>query len=803
MPRPPRQALLPLALLVLLPLALLAPALAPGHALLSVSPEQLSPWRAGVAPERLAELRQESRPLAADKTLMFEPQLRVAQPRLLSGEAPLWNPDNLCGVPLLAQAVHGVLSPPLLLAALLGPTRAWAWVAALQVAVAGLLMYALAREYGLGRLAALLGGLTFAWCGFLAVRLDYYQIQGASVWLPAGLLGVERAFRGARWSAAALLGAGVGLSLLAGFPQSSVFMLYVAAGLTGCRLLAALRSGGPRGPGFMAAASCAGGLALGLALGAPQLLPSAELAASPDCSRHEDPPEAVAAQAMKPAALAAAVVPDLFGQPGDLAGHALPHLRELGVLRRLLDKPSSNWVETTSSIGLPSLLLALLGLASARRGARVAGALFLGGALLAIDTPLLPWVLRLPGLGAGDPRRFVLLFAVGGALLAGFGLQRLLDDGPPRWYLRSLAVIVALLVLAWGASVALSGPSWVDAVAPRLAAGAGLPEPEVRAQSDELLLDLGLLRAALGRTAVLAVIAGGAVLLATRRRSLAATALVIAAAADLLGFAARAATILPVPDVSREPPGLALLRDEEGGRLERFIAGDRSAVLEYPLPPDTGLPAGVHDLSGYITLSPRRVEALHEKLQSGSAWGIGVRALTDPIALDSPLLDLFAATRVVANVPLARGGLTFLGRAGDAWVYRNDSALPRVRLAPSVRLVGNEAEASAALDEAGRNVRTELVVEARGEPAFEAAAVAEGDPGSVRLVVDEPERMVLDVVALRPAVLVVADSYLPGWDALVDGAPAVIRPADVAFRAVALTAGGHRVELLYRPAGWR
>src|SRR6185503_18644220 len=118
------------------------------------------------------------------------------------------------------------------------------------------------------------------------------------------------------------------------------------------------------------------------------------------------------------------------------------------------------------------------------------------------------------------PRRFVLLFAVGGALLAGFGLQRLLDDGPPRGYLRSLAVIVALLVLAWGVAIALSGPTWVDAVAPRLAAGAGLPEAEVRAQSDELLLDLELLRAALGRAALLAVLTGGAVVLATRRRVL-------------------------------------------------------------------------------------------------------------------------------------------------------------------------------------------------------------------------------------------------------------------------------------------
>jgi len=802
MRRPP-AALCPVLLLVVLPCVVLAPALRPGRALLAVATPQLSPWRATTTPEALAVLERDGLPLAADKTLMFQPQLELAQRRLAAGEAPLWNPDVLCGAPLLAQAVHGVLSPPLLLAAAFGATRAFALVAALQVALAGWLMYRLAREYALDTLPATLAGLAFAWCGFLAVRLDWYQIQGASIWLPAALLAVERAFRGGRAGAVALLGIAVGLSLLAGFPQSSVLCIDAAGALAAARAVSAWRGGVPARSVAGAGATCAAGLALGLLLGAPQLLPAADVAASPDSSRAAETPEAIAGLALDPAALLAAVVPDLFGHPRDLARHALPHLRDEGVLRRLLCRPGGNWVETACSFGLPPLLLALLGLLSARRGARVAGVLFVVGGLLALKTPLLPWVLRLPALDAGDPRRFILLFEAGGALLAGFGLQRLLDDGPPGWYLRSLGLIATLLLLACATALALDGPGWVDAVAPGLAARTGLPEAEIRVHADELVLDLSLLRTALVRAALVGLLTVGAVALAARRRSLGAAVLLLAAGADLLTFAARSASVLPTAGHFAPPPVLQFLRDPDGGRLARFVATDQGAALTYPLPPNTGLPFGIHDLSGYVTLGPRRVEALHEKLQRGTATGLGVKALTDPAALDSPLLDAFAVTRVLSSIPLARPGLTPLGRAGDAWLYANDSALPRARLAESVRLCASEAEASALLDRDDSDPRTQTVVEAAGQPGFEAAAAATGPPGQVRLVVDEPERLVLDVVALRPAVLLVADSWMPGWEALVDDAPAALAPADLAFRAVALEAGGHRVELLYRPDGWR
>lgn len=74
-------------------------------------------------------------------------------------------------------------------------------------------------------------------------------------------------------------------------------------------------------------------------------------------------------------------------------------------------------------------------------------------------------------------------------------------------------------------------------------------------------------------------------------------------------------------------------------------------------------------------------------------------------------------------------------------------------------------------------------------------------PGSVTWVADRPAEVVLEAVAPSPALLVLMDTYASGWRAAVDGAPARIYPADLAFRGVLLPAGRHVVRMVYRPWG--
>ena len=60
----------------------------------------------------------------------------------------------------------------------------------------------------------------------------------------------------------------------------------------------------------------------------------------------------------------------------------------------------------------------------------------------------------------------------------------------------------------------------------------------------------------------------------------------------------------------------------------------------------------------------------------------------------------------------------------------------------------------------------------------------------------------LKVDAENDSVLVVSQTYYPGWRAWVDGQEAQIVPADYALTGIAVTAGSHDVRFAYRPGSF-
>jgi hypothetical protein len=126
-------------------------------------------------------------------------------------------------------------------------------------------------------------------------------------------------------------------------------------------------------------------------------------------------------------------------------------------------------------------------------------------------------------------------------------------------------------------------------------------------------------------------------------------------------------------------------------------------------------------------------------------------------------------------------------------VRRVPAALPRswvvggVRVADGRRALENLADPS--FDPARE------VVLAAGP----ARSTPEPFAGRSRVLRLAPDRVTLEVDASAPGFVILADAFDPGWRATVDGQPARVQRANVAFRAVAVAEGRHVVEMVYRP----
>ena len=217
--------------------------------------------------------------------------------RFSQGEIPLWDPYQYGGFPFLADTQTAVFYPPRLLTEVMvsagGTPSPGGLYTALQAEMAAhvllgtLLMYAFVRRLTASAdgartsasvFAGLIAALTFGYGGYMS---GYPQLQlavlEAGIWLPLALLGVFQATRAARpgWLCLALAGVALGLSLLAGHPQTTLFALYVTLAFLGWRQWQ--HAGGSWGRWLRAvipAALVVGVVAGGLA--AVQLLPGLE-----------------------------------------------------------------------------------------------------------------------------------------------------------------------------------------------------------------------------------------------------------------------------------------------------------------------------------------------------------------------------------------------------------------------------------------------------------------------------------------------------------------------------------------------
>lgn len=157
--------------------------------------------------------------------------------RFTEGEVPLWNPYNNGGLPFIADTQAAVFYPPRLVTiALARLSGGWSYHAlelemTAHVLAYTLMMYAFTRRLTLAWRGSVIGGLVAALvAGYGGYLTGYPPLQlallEAGIWLPLAALGILEAMRDERprWGWLLLTGLGLGLSWIAGHPQTSYFL---------------------------------------------------------------------------------------------------------------------------------------------------------------------------------------------------------------------------------------------------------------------------------------------------------------------------------------------------------------------------------------------------------------------------------------------------------------------------------------------------------------------------------------------------------------------------------------------------
>ncbi len=657
------------------------------------------------------------------------------------GRLPVWNSDVSGGRPLMPNPNTGVLYPLRPLLALVPFPAAMRLMPVLHWILAGWGMFALVRVLGGSNAAAWVAAGTYAFSGVLVSEVFYLPLQAGAALQPWALWALVRPADVGRKA----LGLGVvyGLMLLAG-DAFAVGLALLAAALW---VLVELR-----GPARRAAATAAAAaLVLGILVAAPQLCATAGLV--PETRRAVTGISVGEALtfSFQPWRLAELVVPFAFGETWTL-------------------DPVRNWGVAAAHGFFPTIFcgaFAVLAFGGARRhrGIRFCAALAGVSAALAAAGLLAPaaWRAAASPLPLRYPEKLVVGLTLALALGAGLGFDRI-AAAPRPVARRALAVAGVLALLAAGAILL-----------PRGAARAQLPVALAEggwiwaATSGAVwMLGRGSSASRSGAAAILAVLP----LLATRRVALTDRD---DAVFPPTAFARTLRRLDPdgryrAVDASRYRPPSTLEHADVGANPEGTAYDRRSWYFQTPVLWNRGTVFNADLDVGDFS----RIESLR-RVSSFAAAGPAGRALFSSVGLRY-------AIRYRDQDPLP-GFARFGGDALQAW-DENVEALPEIRRVVGWREAPN---AVAALGQLPALSPTEVVLETGRSGEGRAA------PGSVNVEEKTPERLDLTTDAPEAGWLFVLRGFWSFRDVRVDGRPVEPVPAQLAFSAIPVPAGRHRV----------
>jgi hypothetical protein len=143
-----------------------------------------------------------------------------------AGRFPEWDPVMYCGLSFVGNVQAALFYPPTWLIFLLSIGKQHVPFAAVEAVLFAhfwlgfMLCYAWLRGRGLRTLASALGGMVFAFSGYLLMELQHFGLIASYAWFPLGLWGIDEASQRRGWRPLWKLAVASAMCFLAGYPPT-------------------------------------------------------------------------------------------------------------------------------------------------------------------------------------------------------------------------------------------------------------------------------------------------------------------------------------------------------------------------------------------------------------------------------------------------------------------------------------------------------------------------------------------------------------------------------------------------------
>ena len=679
-----------------------------------------------------------------DLVTFFYPARDFAARWIKAGVMPLWNPLLISGEPFLATAQSSMFYPPNVLYYLLPVPLAWTAGIILRMFLAALFCAIFVRSIGGSKTGSIFSGVVFASSGFLTAWQGQPMGDGA-IWLPFVCYTVQRLHADPSRVSMAFAAIGFAMPVLAGHPEVAAHVT-----LTGTALALTLCSQRlPRS--FIAHFMLAGMLAIGLA--SVQMIPTLEwLREIGDALKPVWP-------ALGPHQILGWFTRDVLRGPNS-AGVNIPEAAAYVVMLSILAAPLAAFHRSRVFAGFLAVVT-----------------LFALAVAYGVE-PVYGLVSRLPVIGALKNSRLILVANFAIAALGGMGIS-VIEDGTlkPTRRVAALALVGAAFAFAFILVYRL-----------RLATSFRV-EFMHRPSFTRTLLIASLLL-------VIWKLYGG---LRGRLFPIAVCGLAIF---DAVTFGFGYTGFTDRRDIFPDSPVFDFLARQDTSQFRVIEAG----ALAYSA--NAQVMYGVPSADGYEVRIPKLQQAFTRDLtyrDSDGIYFIPDRLLeTRDRRIDLLNVKYFVLTAHAPEAKLFAQSDRFVPvfNSGYTAVFENKSALPRAWMVPQSGaeiLTGVDAQLNRLKDPAF-DPRKRVVL---AEPLASSVTPIGDGTGQARMTENGITQLGIQTEATMAAVLVVSQTYYPGWKAFIDGKEVKVLRANLTLTGIPVPAGLHKVQLVFQPMSFR